>query len=241
MEERIDGKMNALEGRMDYVKRWANEHKMTSRKPRNLDGGETNYNAKKRKELLRPGGKAVVSKSNPIEYVYRAREDLLQDIKKGKKHSSGGENSSNWEQKEEDVIDNNIAKKGKETPTFLWVKREELTTYKRIDTQDQTTRTWHKKSKNLSWKNLATTLLKIVKGNKRNILCESWAIVTQMESVEILHENLQVDEATAKSVVATRNDLPPSKPSNLNCRVVVSRVPSYDENELCEQALLYQP
>ncbi|KOM41003.1 hypothetical protein LR48_Vigan04g120100 [Vigna angularis] len=146
-----------------------------------------------------------------------------------------GENSSNWEQKGEDAIDNNGARKGEETPVFSWVKRQDLTTYEGIDTKDQTTgaanasavqntkgatkahpnnkenvvqgcKTWHKKSKNLSWKNLATILLKIVEGNKRSILCESWAAVTQMGSVEIFHESLQVDGAAAKSVVATRAD-----------------------------------
>ncbi|KOM53380.1 hypothetical protein LR48_Vigan09g203900, partial [Vigna angularis] len=49
---------------------------------------------KKGEELLRPGVKTVVSKSNPVEPVYRARENLLQDIiKKGKKHS-GAANAS---------------------------------------------------------------------------------------------------------------------------------------------------
>ncbi|WVZ02466.1 hypothetical protein V8G54_023272, partial [Vigna mungo] len=67
-------------------------------------------------------------------------------------------------------------------------------------------KTWHKISKNLSWKNLAITLLKIVERNKRSILCESWTAITQMGSVEILHESLQVDEVAAKSVVATRAD-----------------------------------
>ncbi|WVZ26558.1 hypothetical protein V8G54_005102 [Vigna mungo] len=135
---------------------------------------------KKGEELLRLGGKAVVSKINPVESVYRAREDLLQDVKKGKKHSGGGENSSNWEQKEEDAINNNGARKGEETLVFSWVKREKFTTYEGIDIQ--------------------------VKGNRRSILCESWIAVTQMGRVEILHESLQVDRAVAKSVVATRAD-----------------------------------
>ncbi|WVZ16572.1 hypothetical protein V8G54_009554 [Vigna mungo] len=83
-------------------------------------------------------------------------------------------------QKEEDVTDNNGARKGEETPNFSWVKREELITYEGIHTE--------------------------VERNKRSNLCENWAIVTQMGSVEILHEILQVDEAAAKSVVATRVD-----------------------------------
>ncbi|KOM58624.1 hypothetical protein LR48_Vigan11g165800 [Vigna angularis] len=111
----------------------------------------------------------------------------------------------------------------------------------------------YQKSKNLSWKNLATILLKIVEGNKRSILCESWAAATQMGSVEIFHESLQVDGATAKSV-ATRadkvrveilrtsqiwakriqeewksleEDLPPPKPHDLNWRAASSGFPSY--------------
>ncbi|WVZ06584.1 hypothetical protein V8G54_019930 [Vigna mungo] len=53
--------------------------------------------------------------------------------------------------------------------------------------------TWQQKSKNLSWKNLATTLLRIVEGNRRSMLCESWAAVIQIGSVAILRENLKVD------------------------------------------------
>ncbi|WVY97281.1 hypothetical protein V8G54_029432 [Vigna mungo] len=106
-------------------------------------------------------------------------------------------------------------------------------------------KTWHKKFKHLSWKNLAPTLLKIVEGNKTSSLCENWAAVTQRGSVEILYESLQVDGAAAKSVVATRadevrveilrtsqnwakriqeewksleEDLPPPKPPDLNWR-----------------------
>ncbi|WVZ22627.1 hypothetical protein V8G54_001171, partial [Vigna mungo] len=134
---------------------------------------------------------------------------------------------------EEDSFDNNGAKKGEEKPVFPWVKREELTTYEGNGDQGQTIgatnasevqntkgstkahpknkenlvqgfKTWYQKSKNLSWKNLATTLLKIVEGNRRNTLCESWAAVTQMESVEILHESFQVDGTAADSVVTTR-------------------------------------
>ncbi|WVZ15563.1 hypothetical protein V8G54_013129 [Vigna mungo] len=159
----------------------------------------------------------------------------VKTVKAGKKRSGGREYASNWEQKGEDATDNNGARKGKETPIFSWVKREELITYEGIDKQDQTTgatndfkvqstkgstkahpnnkenvvqgcKTWHKKFKHLSWKNLAPTLIKIVEGNKRSSLCENWAAVTQRGSVEILYESLQVDGATAKSVVATRAD-----------------------------------
>ncbi|WVZ17537.1 hypothetical protein V8G54_010519, partial [Vigna mungo] len=97
-----------------------------------------------------------------------------------KKRSGGGENSSNWEHKEEDATDNSGARKGEETPIFSWVKREELITYEGIDTE--------------------------VEGNRRSSLCENWAVVTQMGSVKILHKSLQVDEAVVKSVVATRAD-----------------------------------
>ncbi|WVY89502.1 hypothetical protein V8G54_035016 [Vigna mungo] len=88
----------------------------------------------------------MVSGSNPVESVYRAREErreeLLQDIKKAKKHLGGGENSINWEKKgEENAIDNNGARKGEEKPVFPWMKREELSTYEGTDTQGQTTRT----------------------------------------------------------------------------------------------------
>ncbi|WVY96990.1 hypothetical protein V8G54_029141 [Vigna mungo] len=217
-------------------------------------------------------GKAVVSKSNPIASVYRAREHLLQDIKKGKKHSGGGESSSNWEQKEEDAIDNNGARKGEETPVFSWVKREKAANASAVQNTKGATKahpnskekviqgckTWHKKSNNLSWKNQATTLLKIVEENRRSILCESWAAVTQMG----------IDGAAAKSVVATRvdevrveilrisknwakriqeqwksleEDLPSPKPPDLNCKAVANGIPSYDEDEPLEQALLYQP
>ncbi|KOM25376.1 hypothetical protein LR48_Vigan102s003400 [Vigna angularis] len=113
-----------------------------------------------------------------------------------------------------DAIDNNGARKGEETPIFSWVKREELITYEGIDTQ--------------------------VEGNRRSSLCENWTAVTQMGSVEILHESLQVDGAVAKSVVTTKTDevrveimktwakriqeewksleedLPPPKPPDLN-------------------------
>ncbi|WVZ21753.1 hypothetical protein V8G54_000297 [Vigna mungo] len=148
-------------------------------------------------------------------------------VKTGIKRSGGRENASNWEQKREDATDNNGARKGEETPTFSWVKREELITYEGIDKQDQTTgaanafkvqntkgstkahpnrkenvvqgcKTWHQKFKHLSWKNLAPTLLKIVEGNRRSSLCENWASVTQRGSVEILYESLQVDGAAAK-------------------------------------------
>ncbi|WVZ08922.1 hypothetical protein V8G54_022268 [Vigna mungo] len=107
-------------------------------------------------------------------------------------------------------------------------------------------KTWHQKFKHLSWKNLAPTLLKIVEGNRRSSLCENWAAVTQ--------RSLQVGGAAAKSVVATRadevrveilrtsqnwakriqeewksleEDLPPSKPPNLNWRAASSEFPSY--------------
>ncbi|WVZ24121.1 hypothetical protein V8G54_002665 [Vigna mungo] len=220
----------------------------------------------------------VVSDSNPVESVYRAREELLQDIKKVKKHSGVGENSSNWEQKgKEDAIDNNGAWKGAEKPIFLWVKREELTTYEGTDTPGQTTRaanasevhntkgstklhpnseekvvegfkTWHKKSKNFFWKNLATTLLKIVEGNRRSILCESWAVVTQMEKFasiwsscqnfvatrenEIKDEILRISENWAKRIQeewkSLEEDLPSPKPPDLNWRAVASGFPSYD-------------
>ncbi|WVY95107.1 hypothetical protein V8G54_034195 [Vigna mungo] len=159
----------------------------------------------------------------------------VKTVKTGKKRSSGGENASNWEQKGEDAIDNNGARKGEETPIFSWVKREGFITYEAIDTQDQTIgasnafkvqdikgstkahpnskenvvqgcKTWHKKFKHLSWKKLAPTLLKIVEGNKRSSLCENWAALTQRGSVEILYESLQVDGAATKSVAATRAD-----------------------------------
>ncbi|WVZ24511.1 hypothetical protein V8G54_003055 [Vigna mungo] len=103
---------------------------------------------------------------------------------------------------------------GEEPPIFSWVKREELITYEGIDMQDQTTeaanafkvqntkgstkahpnskenvvqgcKTWHKKFKHLSWKNLAPTLIKIVEGNRRSTLCENWAAVIQRGSVKI--------------------------------------------------------
>ncbi|WVZ24212.1 hypothetical protein V8G54_002756 [Vigna mungo] len=157
----------------------------------------------------------------------------VKTVKTGKKHSGGGENASNWEQKGEDATNNNGVRKGEETPIFSWVKREELITYEGTDTQDQTTRaanafkvqntkgstkahpncssrgakTWHQKFKHLSWKTLAPTLLKIVEGNRRSSLCENWAAVTQRGSVEILYESLQVDGTAAKSVVTTADEV----------------------------------
>ncbi|WVZ14818.1 hypothetical protein V8G54_012384 [Vigna mungo] len=100
-------------------------------------------------------------------------------------------------------------------------------------------KTWHQKSNNLSWKNLATNLLKRVEGNRRSMLCDSWAAITQIVSVQILHESLQVDGAAVESVVATRvdevkkewksleEDLPPPKHPNLNWRAASSGFPSY--------------
>ncbi|WVZ02921.1 hypothetical protein V8G54_023727 [Vigna mungo] len=128
-----------------------------------------------------------------------------------------------------------------EEPLFPWVEGVELSTIEGNGTQGQTTRatdvfevhptvkTWQQKSKNLSWKNMATTLLRIVEGNRRSMLCKSWATVTQIENVAIFRENLKVDEkvfcfqpfssytvkssfvgnkgaTTTKRVVATRTD-----------------------------------
>ncbi|KOM49625.1 hypothetical protein LR48_Vigan08g045200 [Vigna angularis] len=178
---------------------------------------------KKGEELLRPGIKTVVSGSNPIEVVYRAREELLQDIKKGKKFSEEGEYLANDEEKKEERCPQ--GSKLDEEPLFLWVEGVELSTIEGNDTHGQATRatnvfevhnikgstkvhptvnnmeenavqgfkTWQKKSKNISWKNLAITLLRIVEGNRRSTLCESWAVVTQIGSVTILLENLKVD------------------------------------------------
>ncbi|KOM48488.1 hypothetical protein LR48_Vigan07g219200 [Vigna angularis] len=45
-----------------------------------------------------------------------------------------------------------------------------------------------------------------VEGNKRSMLWESWTTVTQIVSVKILHESLQVDGAVVESIVAIRTD-----------------------------------
>ncbi|KOM51364.1 hypothetical protein LR48_Vigan09g002300 [Vigna angularis] len=175
----------------------------------------------------------------------------VKTVKTRKKRQGGGENASNWEQKEEDATNNNGARKGEETPIFSWVKREELITYEGIDTQDQTTRAANAfKVQNTKGSTKAHPN-KIVEGNRRSSICENWTTITQMGSVEILHESLQVEGAVAKSVVATTADevkveirrtsqnwakriqeewksleenLPPPKPPDLNWRAALITV-----------------
>ncbi|KOM27283.1 hypothetical protein LR48_Vigan406s009300 [Vigna angularis] len=50
--------------------------------------------------------------------------------------------------------------------------------------------TWQQKSHNLSWEDLATPILRIVEGNKGNMLLENLAAVTQIGSGEILRERM---------------------------------------------------
>ncbi|KOM51397.1 hypothetical protein LR48_Vigan09g005600 [Vigna angularis] len=60
--------------------------------------------------------------------------------------------------------------------SLLDIKKAKKPSYggdQRINSKEnvlQRFKTWHQKSKNLSWKNLATTLLRIVEGNKRSML-----------------------------------------------------------------------
>ncbi|WVY93752.1 hypothetical protein V8G54_032840 [Vigna mungo] len=106
-------------------------------------------------------------------------------------------------------------------------------------------KTWQQKSKNLSWKNLATTLLRIVEGNKRSMLCESWTAVTRIGSVAILRENLKVNgvlgnkgAATAESVVATRTD----EVRDVNLRISQNWAKRIKEEwKSLEEDLLYRP
>ncbi|WVZ13545.1 hypothetical protein V8G54_011111 [Vigna mungo] len=142
-----------------------------------------NDEEKKEERYPELGAKIVVAGSNLVESVYRARkgrrEELLQDIKK--------------------------ERNPQDEPVFPWVERE-LSMCEGNDTQFQTKRatnasevqitkgsTKHQKSKNLSWEDLATTLLRIAEGNRRRMLCESLAAKTQIRSVEILHESLTLD------------------------------------------------
>ncbi|WVZ02191.1 hypothetical protein V8G54_022997 [Vigna mungo] len=152
----------------------------------------------------------------------------------------------NWEQKEEDATDNNGARKGEETPIFLWVKREELITYEGIDTQYQTTG-----AANASKVQNTKGSTKAHPSSKENVVqgCKTW------------HQkfNLQVDGTVVKSVVATRDDevrveilrtsqnwvkrtqeewkslvedLPPPKPPDLNWRAASSGFPSYGNRSM---------
>ncbi|WVZ25641.1 hypothetical protein V8G54_004185 [Vigna mungo] len=180
---------------------------------------------KKGKELLKPGGKAVVSKSNPVESVYRAREDMLLDIKKGKKHSGGGENSSNWEQKEEDAIDNNGARKGEKTPVLLWVKREELTTYEGIDTQDQTTGATNASA--MGSVEILNESLQVDGGAAKSVV----ATRTDEVRVEILRISHNWGKRIQEEYKSLEEDLLPPKPPYLNCKAIVHGVSSYDEDE----------
>ncbi|KOM37807.1 hypothetical protein LR48_Vigan03g118900 [Vigna angularis] len=93
---------------------------------------------KKGGELLRPGVKTMVSRSNPVEVVYRSREQLLQDIKKGKKFSKEGEYLANDEEKNEERGPQDS--KPDEEPPVPWVKGVELSTIEGNGTQGQTTR-----------------------------------------------------------------------------------------------------
>ncbi|KOM57988.1 hypothetical protein LR48_Vigan11g102100 [Vigna angularis] len=59
-------------------------------------------------------------------------------------------------------------------------------------------KTWQQKSHNLSWEDLATPQLRIVEGNKGNMLFQILVAVTQIGSVEILNERMTTITRTGR-------------------------------------------
>ncbi|WVY92100.1 hypothetical protein V8G54_037614 [Vigna mungo] len=125
----------------------------------------------------------------------------MKDIKKDKKFSEEGEYWANEGKKEERCPQGSTPDV---EPLFPWVEGGELSTIEGNSTRGQTTRAANAAEVQNTKGSIKVHPNKRVEGNRRSMLCESWAAITQIGRVEILYESLQVDEAAAKSVVATR-------------------------------------
>ncbi|KOM34107.1 hypothetical protein LR48_Vigan02g025700 [Vigna angularis] len=86
--------------------------------------------------------------------------------------------------------------------------------------------TWQQKSHNLSLEDLATPKLRIVEGNKGNMLLETLAAVTQIGSVEILRERMAAVTRTGRGEKVIQE-----------FKILVSLVNPTSENQLGEYFL----